>query len=63
MTRDEIRAKAIEIYEGSMCGGAGCCGNIEGAISFIFEQIEDIEFAAYERGVANEMMNQWCASS
>lgn len=63
MTPEELRQKAEEIYLATMCGGAGCCGDFEGAVDFIMAQVEDIESAAYTRGVKNKMMNHWCASS
>jgi len=31
----EIFETAREIYEKTMCGAAGCCGNFEGALEYI----------------------------
>lgn len=51
MTMQEILAKAREIYEDSQCPGAGCCGNIEGAMEYIDEAVaEMIRDLPKERG-------------
>lgn len=55
---EEIRVKALEIYDETQCG-TGCCGNIDGAVNYILMQIDDIEAAAYTRGVDAERMNQY----
>lgn len=58
MTPEEIRQKATEIYEAPMCGGSGgcCTGDFEGAMSFIMGEIDEIETAAYSRGLDAEAL-------
>lgn len=35
ITMREVLDTAREIYEKTMCSGAGCCGDIEGALEYI----------------------------
>lgn len=34
-TMKEVLATAREIYFRTMCGGAGCCGDFDGALEYI----------------------------
>lgn len=31
----EVLETAREVYQKTMCGGAGCCGDIDGALEYI----------------------------
>jgi hypothetical protein len=36
---DELRAEATRRYNATMCGGAGCCGDIDSAIDYLIAEI------------------------
>lgn len=36
---EALKERALEIYEESQCGGAGCCGNIDGALDYLIKEL------------------------
>lgn len=40
-TLNEIIEAALVIYNESMCGGAGCCGDIDGALEYVQSSVEE----------------------
>lgn len=42
LDREALESKAEDIYNETMCGGAGCCGDFYGAIEYLLDEFQKV---------------------